>query len=100
MRACSRNTNGPLERHSKGKEKGENVVKSVLPSLQMRVAHLQKITSASSHNRSFLSIKPVNHHHQVNMGVLLADSTVPPGPLYLVVCILSEFKDACEYETC
>lgn len=101
MRACSRNTSGPLERHSRGKQKGENVVKIVLPSLQMTLAHLQKITSTSSHNRSFLSVKPVNHHHQVNMGVLLPDSTVPPGPLYNVVCILSEFfKDACEYEMC
>lgn len=87
----------PQQRKRKGWECGEDR----LPSLQMRVAHLQKVTSASSHDRSFLPIKPVNHHHQVNMGVLLPGSTVPPGPLYLVVCILSEFfKDACDYETC
>lgn len=76
------------------------MVKIVLPSLPMRLAHLQKITSAASYNRSFLPVKPVNHHHQVNMGVFLPDNTVPPGPLYLVVCILSVFKDACEYEMC
>lgn len=52
-------------------------------------SHLQKVTSAPSHDSSPLSIKAVDHDHQVNVGILLLDGAVSTGALHLVVCILS-----------
>lgn len=51
--------------------------------------HLQKVTSAPSHHSAPLSIKAIDHDHQVNVGVLLLDGAVAPGALHFVVCILS-----------
>lgn len=54
----------------------------------VRAYYLQKVTSAPSHHSSPFSLKPIDHDHQVNMGVLLLDGAVPPGTLHFVVCIL------------